>query len=382
MASRGGIVTTDPRAERQPEVPAAGPGAVVTVASRHDPRWSELVARRPSDVFHSPAWHQVLHDAYGFEPQGRLLLGEDGAPLAGWAACRVEDLRGPRVVGLPFSDYGDPLVDDTAQWRCLTAGLGRDAPVRTRCLRSTAPLEDDDFAVVGRARWHGVDLTTAEEERWAALDPSARRAIRKAEREGVTVRAGSEATDVRAFFELHLQVRKRKYGMLAQPYRFFQAIHARFLAVGQGTLLLAEQGGQTLAGVLLLRWRDRLYYKFNASRADDLGVRPNDLLMWHAIAYGRARGLTLLDLGLSDWDQEGLVRYKRKYAGEERTITFLERPAVVPSAPDAATAATHGEATAAELRRLLPALTALFTDPTVPDAVTERAGDLLYGYFT
>lgn len=350
--------------------PRAGAGGVVRVDTRSSPLWASLVARRPSDVFHAPAWHQVLHDTYGFEARGRVLVDDHGVPTAGWAACRIEDLRGARLVGLPFSDYADPLIDDAAQWAALAADVEPDAPVRARWLRAAAVAADPDFVATGRARWHAVDLERGEAALWAHVDPGSRRAIRKAEAAGVAVRTTADARDVRAFFELHLAVRKRKYGLLAQPYRFFEAIRDRFLAVGQGALLLAEVGGAPVAGVLLLRWGDRLYYKFNASRADDLAVRPNDLLMWHAIRHGLAQGCTVLDLGLSDWDQEGLVRYKRKYATREGRIDFVERPPRTPPAPTAPGAAA-----------LLPALTVLFTASEATDALTERAGDLLYRYF-
>lgn len=348
---------------------ASATGRVATVDTRTSPLWATLVAGRPSDVFHAPAWHQVLHDTYGFEARGRVLTLDDGTPVAGWATCRVEDLRGVRVVGLPFSDYGDPLVDDADQWAALTTDLEPDVPVRTRCLHAAVPAADPAFATFDRSRWHAVDLSGGEAALWAHLDSGARRAIRRADGAGVTVRATAEERDVRTFFDLHLGVRKRKYGLLAQPYRFFEAIRERFLKIGQGALLLAEVGGTPVAGVVLLRWRDRLYYKFNASSADDLAVRPNDLLMWHAIRYGIEHGCALLDLGLSDWDQEGLVRFKRKYATREGTIASLERPAR--TAP----------AFAPPIGDLLPALTALFTANEVPDALTERAGDLLYRYF-
>ena len=35
-----------------------------------------------------------------------------------------------------------------------------------------------------------------------------------------------------------------------------------------------------------------------------------------------------------------------------------------------------------QIRGLLPHLTDLFTDRSVPDSVTEKAGDLLYRFFT
>src|SRR5437016_2362263 len=121
----------------------------------------------------------------------------------------------------------------------------------------------------------------------------------------------------------------------------------------------------------LVKWKDTLYYKFNASLPDDLSHRPNDLLIWHGIQEGKKRGLTYLDFGLSDIDQEGLIRYKRKFGTEEKTISFLHY-------------SPNGGPTSAEkeIRQLLGKLTATFTDHLVPDQITEKAGEDLYRLFS
>ena len=119
-------------------------------------------------------------------------------------------------------------------------------------------------------------------------------------------------------------MRKYKYHLLAQPYVFLENIWKRFVATGHGALLLAEHRGEAIGGILFLHWKDTLYYKFNASAADELGYRPNDFVLWNGIQYAKARGLSYLDFGLSDLDQEGLLRYKRKYATEEKVISFLK----------------------------------------------------------
>lgn len=348
---------------------APEPVRQATVSSQ---AWHELVTSRASDVFHSPAWHRVLRDAYGFDVVGRLLLDTDGRPAAGMASCVIEDFRGRREVSLPFSDFCDPLVDNAGQWQALLADVPADAAFRTRTLYSAVSPTAAGLSATGRAAWHGIDLDRSLSEAWAAIDPGARRAVRKAETLGLEVRATAEPSDLRTFFSLHLQVRRKKYGLLAQPFRFLEAIHDNFLARGDGTLLLAEAEGEAVGGILLLVWGRRAYYKFNASRADGLGARPNDLLMWAAIRWATERGLELLDLGLSDEDQPGLLRYKRKYATQERAIAFLARPASR-AAPAATQQAAAGE--------LLSGLTALLTAPDVPDEVVERAGDLLYRYF-
>ncbi len=154
------------------------------------------------------------------------------------------------------------------------------------------------------------------------MHDSTHRAIRKSERAGLTVRVSRSEQDLRTFFEMHLKVRKYKYGLLAQPYSFFQNIWRHFVDVQHGFLLLAIHEDKIVAGDFFLDWKDTLYYKFNASVPGDLPYRPNDLLIWEGVRHAKERGFTYLDFGLSDIDQEGLIRYKRKFGTEEKTISF------------------------------------------------------------
>jgi CelD/BcsL family acetyltransferase involved in cellulose biosynthesis len=344
---------------------------VLNVDPRTDRLWGELVERRWSDAFHAPGWVRVLTDTYGFDAHALVLVDGSGVPAAGVAYCEIDDVMGPRIASLPFSDFCDPLVSDSDQWGRLAGELlDRGLPVAVRCLHNRIPLEDGRFTVVKQAKWHGLDLRPGLDALWGGLHESSRRAIRKARQSGVAVRVARGEEDLRVFFEMHLRVRKHKYRLLAQPYRFFQNIWRRFVEAQSGLLMLAEHGGRIVGGVLFLEWKDGLYYKFNASCAEDLPFRPNDLLMWEGIQYGKAQGFTRLDLGLSDWDQEGLIRYKRKYATEEKTISFLRYEPAEASSPQTQ-----------HVRRLMPQLTDLFTDASVPDRVTEQAGEVLYRFF-
>ena len=345
---------------------------VVDVNPVVDPLWERLVHLQRSDVFHSPGWLHILETTYGFEPHALVATGADNAPIAGVPYCRVEDMLGGRVVTLPFSDYCDPLVTSQDQWDLLAGRiLSTQGPATLRCLHNQLPLHDARFTVHKRAKWHCVDLQSDPEVIWRRLAEPARRAIRKARQSGFTVRMADSEDDLRAFFTLHLNIRKRKYRLLAQPYRFFQAIWEHIMVPGAGRLMVACSGDEIVSGVLFLDWKDTLYYKFNASHPDYLMHRPNDLLMWEGIRYGVERGFTRLDLGLSDWDEEGLLRYKRKYATEEKTIWFLRGE----------TGSSSNGRHVGQIRDLLSHLTDLLTDDSVSDDVTSRAGDLLYRFF-
>ena len=134
--------------------------------------------------------------------------------------------------------------------------------------------------------------------------------------------------------------------------------------------LVAHYQGRGVGGTLFLGWKDALFYKFNASDPTHLSLRPNDLIVWEGTALAKAKGFAPLDFGLSDWDQEGLVRFKRKFATDERTISFVRH------APDLAPTRSEQDA-----QDLLSVATDLLTDAAVSDDVTERAGDQLYRFF-
>jgi CelD/BcsL family acetyltransferase involved in cellulose biosynthesis len=153
--------------------------------------------------------------------------------------------------------------------------------------------------------------------------------------------------------------------MLAQPRRFFEALHDNFASGDRIVVLLVERDEELLAGVLFLVWKDTLFYKFNASR--DTADRPNDLLVWSGLELARELGLRFVDFGLSDTDQPGLVRFKSKFADEQRDISTLSWW------PSAAPSRTNGS--------LLSELTEMLTDPSVPDDITIRGGEVLYRYF-
>jgi len=345
---------------------------VIRVDPRTHPLWCQLVHRVQSNIFHSPAWIQVLTDTYGWEANAYVIVDDRGEPCAGIPFCRIADMMGERIVVLPFSDYCDPLTDNKCGWEVLIEQLLSERnPVIVRCLHNSLPLSDKRFSVAKQAKWHGLDLRPGLDELWHQMQDSTHRAIRKSQREDVQIRVAQSERELREFFEMHLKIRKYKYGLLAQPFLFFQKIWRHFVESQQGFLLLAVLGDKILAGDFFLQWKDTLYYKFNASTPEDLSHRPNDLLIWEAIQRGKNQGLQFLDFGLSDVDQEGLIRYKRKFGTEEKTISFLRHdPNGGPSSAEK------------EMRALLGRLTKQFTDQSVPDLVTERAGEDLYRLFT
>ena len=344
---------------------------VVSLDPLTDSRWERLSEQFASSVFHSPAWIRVLVDTYGFKVQAVVLLDEADQPKAGLVFCRVADMLGDRIVSLPFSDYCDPLVGEYHDWKYLFKKLAAErCPILVRLLHNHLPLQDPDLVVIKRAKWHGLDVRPDLDILWRRLHPSRRRGINRAQRDGAVVRRAETQQDLRAFFDMHLMLRKNKYRLLAQPLHFFEQVWRHFIDQQRGILLLVDCQGRTIASMILLEWKNTLYCKFSASLADGLMHRPMDLLFWEAVQFAKARGLCSLDFGLSDLNQAGLISFKRDFGPEEKSISF-----VCYSRNQDPTPPQH------QSRELLGRLTALFTDPSVPDAITKLAGDNLYRFF-
>jgi CelD/BcsL family acetyltransferase involved in cellulose biosynthesis len=355
-------------------VTATAPAGELLVADpRTDSRWRDLARGPAGHLFISPPWISAVCATYGFRPSCRILVDPDGSVRSGLAWVPVDDMCGPRALSLPFSDRADPVLRDAADWAQLGAGLARpDVPYTLRCFDDAVPaLRAGSPGELGRAAaaaWHGTWLDADVSGTHARLSSHARRNIRLAERAGVTVCLHTDRAAVRRFHDLHQRLRRDKYRLLAQPLELFERIWAEFAPSDGIVTALAHAGGEVVAGAVFLVWEDVLYYKFGASLREHLALRPNDAVFWAGLRLATERGLRLVDWGLSDLDQPGLVAYKRKWAPEERVIATLR--AGGESAPPAR-----------EQRALLGRLTELLTDPAVPDAVTARAGALLYRYF-
>lgn len=341
---------------------------IVVTDPRTDPRWRHLVRGPRGSLFTSPPWIDAICGTYGFHPVCRIAMSAQG-PRAGLAWVPISDIRGDRHSSLPFSDRADPPVDDPVCWAALRASvISPHAPFTLRCFDTAVPATDPRLRRIGSAAWHATGLDADLDELHRRLSKHARRNIAVAERNGVRIEASTDLAAVHRFHRLHVQLRKRKYRLLAQPVELFERIWQAFTDDGAVVTLLAHADDELIAGALFLVWGDTLYYKFGASRPEQLRLRPNDAIFWAGIRWGVQHRLRSLDWGCSDLDQPGLVAYKRKWASEERTIVTL--------GAGGEQVRDSGEAGA-----VLSGLTQLLTDDSVPDEITARGGALLYRYF-
>ena len=291
-----------------------------------DSRWEGLRARHPDATpFHQPAWAAFLAECYGFRPFVAAVARPDGE-LA--AAVPVLETRLPLVgrpswIALPFTDVCPPLSTDDHGLPALVdqfAAAGRQDGIRRIEIR--AAVRASQAHVTPEAVEHVLELDDDPEALRRTFRSSVRQGIRNAERAGLVVRRGARREDLtHVFYDLHVSTRRR-LGVPVQRRRFFELLWDRLLAPGGGYVLVVELEGEPIAAAVFLVDDRTTIYKYGASDHRHLKTRPNHALFWEAITDACARGHRRFDFGRSDFDGEGLRRFKSSWGAQERELSY------------------------------------------------------------
>jgi lipid II:glycine glycyltransferase (peptidoglycan interpeptide bridge formation enzyme) len=167
------------------------------------------------------------------------------------------------------------------------------------------------------------------DEIFAGFNQLWRRNIRKAEKAGVAVVAGTRA-DLADFHRVYVETAKRD-GFTPRALAYFERMWDELNGVDPDrlTLHLARIDGHLAAATLMVRVGVHAWYSYGASTTADRDVRPSNALQWDMITRAHAAGCHVYDLrGIADTlDPDnhlfGLVQFKvgtgghaQEYLGE------------------------------------------------------------------
>lgn len=273
---------------------------------------SFLGATASGDFLHDWAWADVA--AFDGQPQRRWIAEEDGGMVAILAA-QVRRLPLGRsfwyVPHGPVIDYAHPAAGE--RLRALALGLREVArlervvaiklePRLERGAPETAAftrlVHDPRTLQVGQTRL--VELGD-DDAMLAALDKDTRYAVRRAEREGVSVSHTSDATDLRAVDELHALVleTQARAGFPRPALQRYRIAWRGLAAEGRATIFEARREERLLASGMLVREGDRSFYLFAGSVREERGEPKryaSYALQFAMMQHARDAGARLHDL--------------------------------------------------------------------------------------
>ena len=287
------------------------------------PGWDELICKRlAGDIFHSTAWAKVLKDTYAFTPVYSVLTEAD-FPKTIIPLFEVRSLiTGKRGVSLPFTDFCNFLSESEELIPALLDNIfeyGRQNKWKYVEFRSLFfPYESAASEIFYT---HDVDLSPSPETIWNSLKDTNRRNIKKAVKEGVQIKFETSLEALNEFYRLQVITRKR-HGLPPQPFKFFKAIYENIIAKNLGVIVSAFYANKIIASAIYFNFNRKALFKFGASEEKYHHLRPNNLIMWEAIAWHKDRGCYNLNLGRTEEKNEGLLNYKRLWGGKERLLKY------------------------------------------------------------
>jgi hypothetical protein len=303
------------------------PGVARRVNPLENPNWDALVTSHPDfSFFHGAAWAKVLAETYGFVPH-YFFSGDENAPESLLPLMEVDSwLTGKRGIALPFTDECAPLCADKNTFGKLfrdAVEFGKSRGWKYLELRGGRNFFAPGIPASLEFFGHSLDLNVDENQMFKKMDGSVRRAVRKAEKDGVTVEVSQSLGAMEDFYSLQCLTRK-KHGLPPQPFSFFVNIYRHILSENRGLIAVASHRGRKIAASVYFFLGGRAIYKFGASDAAAQHLRGNNLVMWTAMKWLVQNGAKKLHLGRSSLSNEGLRRFKLNLGAHEEKIEYVK----------------------------------------------------------
>ncbi|XVU23118.1 GNAT family N-acetyltransferase [Actinoplanes sp. CA-054009] len=292
--------------------------------------WADRAAYDDRLIFHTRPWLRFVAEAQGATPV--LAVVEDGHDTVGHFTGLVSRRFGLRILGSPM-----------AGWTTSYVGFLLQPGIRRReALEALMPFAFDDLGCAHLEirdrhlavadldglglQWDTaptavISLTPPEDDLFAAMASACRRNIRKAAKSGVVIEEvpPDDPAFAAEFYDQLRDVFAKQNLVPTYPIDRVRSLMSCVGPAGNLLLLRARDAGGRCVATAILPWHHRTMYFWGGAsyRADQL-ARPNEALIWHALRWARAHGLT-------EFDFVGGNSYKAKYGTVEVPVPWARR---------------------------------------------------------
>jgi lipid II:glycine glycyltransferase (peptidoglycan interpeptide bridge formation enzyme) len=163
-----------------------------------------------------------------------------------------------------------------------------------------------------------VDLAPPLEELRKNLDRKWRNQLTRGEKNNLTVIAGNGIEEYRAFCEIYRQMRQRKTFETTVDEDEFMRIQEELPESHRMRILLCQENGVTVAGMVATAMGDSAIYLLGATSDQGLNAKGAYLLQWNMIQWLKENGTRSYDLGGIDPEANpGVYHFKKGFSGSD-----------------------------------------------------------------
>ncbi len=283
--------------------------------------WDAFIRHCPeASHAHLAGWGGVFREVFGHTTRYWVARDADGTLVAALPITLVRSaLFGRHAVSVPFLNSGGPVGRPEALPPLVDAAItalhadGYPA-IQLRCRQAVAipyPPRVEKVTVT-------MPLLPTPDAQLKAFPGKLRSQIRRADKEGATIRSGPEALEgFTTVFSEHM----RDLGTPAMPRRFFETVARAF--ADDMRLITVEHAGRAIAGGLGFRWRDEFEITWAASLRRHQRMAPNMRLYWAFMYQCIADGVTTFNFGRTT-PGSGPHQFKRQWSDREEPLPWIE----------------------------------------------------------
>lgn len=293
--------------------------------------WSDILTKVPHDIYSTEAYVKLYQEG---PSQARCFVFSDGnnyflLPFL----IQPIDLLGNTYYDFETQyGYGGPLVNTgnedfiKAAWDAfiyccaeekIVAGILRFHPFFENV--KLFSLYDTPLFI---RKTVSIDLRFSEEELWSNVSKVHRRAIKKAEKMGLTYEVDETLSKLDLFKSLYNETMNKVDA--ADFYFFTDDYFDKIRSLGESVFLaFINSNGDSIAGAIFFKSGGYGHYHLGGSREEYLSLRPNNMLFYRTALYLKEKGNTDFHLGggNSADEEDGLFVFKKRFSG--RTHDFF-----------------------------------------------------------
>lgn len=289
-------------------------------------------------LYHGERWLNAIRNGFGAEVFGLLTtsVGGEVIALAPIMSIRKGFLRlaGSPLRGM-YTEFAGPLFargacemtkrEVVASQHAYLKRMG--AAYIEWGVKGSDDSEAHDYmhSLRGQGYAHAplstfvVDVGRGPDKVWSGFESRARNMVRKAEKNGVVARAiAPTEDDVANYYGMLTQTFRQQGKQPAHPLTFFQAACAHLVPADLLRFIVAEKGGQVVAGALFLCHEERMVYLSGTSTEEGARLAANSLIQWVAMQRAAERGVVEYDLGGAGVHAT-IDKFKASFGGKPRT---------------------------------------------------------------
>jgi hypothetical protein len=117
---------------------------------------------------------------------------------------------------------------------------------------------------------------------------------------------------------------RRRHHLPPQPLKWFREL---ICCLGDSIKVrLAFKDGSAIAGIVTLRFKGTMVYKYGCSDARHHNLGAIQMLLWRAIRESIELGMLRFDFGRSDLNNNGLATFKDRWNAARSLLTYWTTP--------------------------------------------------------